>query len=286
MMAVMLVTLGAGLLAGALVALALGVRGRGQGQGAAPSDVGGPRRAGADSRVTLRSRAAALVTIVGLGAFGLILTMVQHRWGLADLDRGTERWAAEQASSGSTHVLRTLTQFGGSTVLVPIAVVVAGADLWRRHRLEVLPFLAAALGGQYLIVYLIKDSVDRPRPDLLRLTGFSGSSFPSGHATAAAAGFAALAVVVGPTMGRWGRSLLGGAAAGLAVSVAMTRVALGVHWLTDVLAGLCLGWAWFAACLIACRLARRSPCLLRAVPSRHPAPGSMAPGAMSPDTLR
>ena len=183
-MAVMLVTLGAGLLAGALVALALGVRGRGQGQWAA-------------------------VAVVGLVAFGLILTMVQQRWGLADLDRGTERWAAQQASAGSTHVLRALTQFGGSTVLVPVTVVVAGVEIWRRHRLEVLLFLTAALGGQYLIVYMIKDAVDRPRPDLLRLTGFSGSSFPSGHATAAAAGFAALAFVVGHTLGRWGRSVLG-----------------------------------------------------------------------------
>ena len=47
------------------------------------------------------------------------------------------------------------------------------------------------------------------------------------------------------------RAAMAGAAAGLAVSVAATRVLLAMHWLSDVIAGLALGWAWFAVCAIA-----------------------------------
>src|SRR5207248_2913038 len=76
-------------------------------------------------------------------------------------------------------------------------------------------------------------------------------SFPSGHATAAAATFAAFAFVAGRGHTRSVRALLGAGATALTLMVASTRVLLGVHWLTDVMAGICLGWAWFASCSIA-----------------------------------
>ena len=67
----------------------------------------------------------------------------------------------------------------------------------------------------------------------------------------AAATFAAVALLVGRGRSRRVKALLAGAAAGIAVAVASTRVFLGVHWLTDVLAGLAMGWAWFALSSIA-----------------------------------
>jgi undecaprenyl-diphosphatase len=89
------------------------------------------------------------------------------------------------------------------------------------------------------------------RPNLDRLTGFSGASFPSGHAAAAAATLAAFALVLGRGRPLRTKAVLSGLACGLAVTVASTRVLLGVHWLTDVLAGLAVGWAWFGLCSIA-----------------------------------
>ena len=93
--------------------------------------------------------------------------------------------------------------------------------------------------------------MNRARPDLSQLTGFAGSSFPSGHSTAAAATYAAIALLLSRRRSPATRSLLAGGAVAIAVAVAASRVLLGVHWLTDVMAGLALGWAWFAACSIA-----------------------------------
>jgi undecaprenyl-diphosphatase len=107
------------------------------------------------------------------------------------------------------------------------------------------------VAGQFLAAETIKRVVDRARPDLLNLTGFSGTSFPSGHATAAAATFMAIALVLGRGRRSKTRAVLVGVAVGIAAAVAATRVLLGVHWFTDVLAGLLLGWAWFALCSIA-----------------------------------
>jgi len=78
-----------------------------------------------------------------------------------------------------------------------------------------------------------------------------GSSFPSGHAGTAAACFAALALVIGLGSSPRTKAVLSGAAVGIAAAVASSRVLLGVHWLTDVMAGLAVGWAWFAICSIA-----------------------------------
>jgi len=79
---------------------------------------------------------------------------------------------------------------------------------------------------------------------VVHLIGSAGSSFPSGHSAMAAAGWAAIALVLGRSMPRR-RGILLGVAVALAVVVASSRALLGVHWLTDVIAGLIVGWSWF-----------------------------------------
>ena len=195
---------------------------------------------------------AVLVMVLGFGAIGVLAVMVRSHRGFVHWDLSAARWGATHASATSTNVLRKITQFGGAVVLVPLAVVVTIVVVLRRRVgwLQVVGFMLMCVGGQYLVANIIKTVVDRARPDVLRLTGFSGASFPSGHATAAAATFAAFALITTVGRSRRVRAAAAGAAVGFAVLIAESRVLLGVHWLTDVIGGLALGWAWFALCSI------------------------------------
>jgi undecaprenyl-diphosphatase len=128
---------------------------------------------------------------------------------------------------------------------------VAIVEYIRRRRASIWFFLTLVVGGQFLVANITKSIVKRARPNFDHLTGFSGASFPSGHAVAAAACFAAFALVIGRHRSLQFRAVLAGLAVGLATGIAFSRVMLGVHWLTDVVAGLALGWGWFALCSIA-----------------------------------
>jgi undecaprenyl-diphosphatase len=194
---------------------------------------------------------ASSLFVVGGAAVGVLLVIVRSRTGEVSVDRSLAVWGAAHASGLSTGVLRAVTQLGATVTVVAVTVIV-GVWEYRRVPHRAIPvFLALVVIGQNLISNLIKLGVDRVRPSIDPLTLTSGSSFPSGHATAAAACYAGLALIAGRRRSPRVRSILAGTAAGIAVAVATSRVLLGVHWLTDVLAGLALGWSWFALCSIA-----------------------------------
>ncbi len=193
------------------------------------------------------------IAIVVIGAFGigLLFWMVRANAGLARLDRGFATWGGSHATDLSTSVLRAITQVGSTMVVIIVAVVV-GLIEYRRVPVRMIPFfLLLVVGGQNVIANGVKVLVDRARPDIHPLAGFSGASFPSGHSAAAAATYAACALLLGRARSPRVQAPLMGIAVGIATAVACSRVLLGVHWFTDVLAGLALGWAWFALCAIA-----------------------------------
>jgi membrane-associated phospholipid phosphatase len=195
--------------------------------------------------------AALVLLMAGVVAFGLLVWMVRSKFGFARFDLGAARFAANHASATSTRFLRDLSVLGGAVFLGPFAGLACLAVVRRERVIAVGAFLLLTVGGQFAVVDLIKWIVDRTRPDIDRLTGFSGPSFPSGHAAASAASFAAFALLAGTGRSPRAKALLAGAAVALAVGIASSRVFLGVHWLTDVLAGLVFGWTWFAICSIA-----------------------------------
>jgi undecaprenyl-diphosphatase len=193
-----------------------------------------------------------VVVLVGaISVLGVLAAMVRANWGLSHYDLRVASWAADHATTSITDTFRFITQFGGAAVVVPLSVVVAVVESLRLRRRAVWAFLFLVVGGQFLLANSIKFLVDRARPSLLPLTGFSGTSFPSGHATAAAATYAAFALLIGKRRSLNARAVATGCAVAFAMLIAGSRVLLGVHWLTDIVAGLVLGWAWFAVCSLA-----------------------------------
>ncbi len=209
------------------------------------------RRVDPEAATGLALTLALVLTVAGGVAVGVLLLTVRRHVGFARWDLGAARWGAVHATATSTPILRDVSQLGGTLGVLGVALLVGALEWHRRPSRGIVIFLAVLLVGQNLLANGIKVLVNRARPDLDQLTGFSGSSFPSGHATAAAAAYAGLALVMGRGRTRRVRALLAGGAAAVAVGVATTRILLGVHWLTDVMAGLALGWAWFGLCSIA-----------------------------------
>ncbi len=194
----------------------------------------------------------ALATIAGLTlVVGLVLEMVQTHAGFARWDNSAARWGAAHTTGAAEATVRVITQLGSTVVVVVLCVVVALVEYRRVPTRAVPAFLAAVLLSQLVLTNVIKVAVGRERPNVARLVHASGFSFPSGHTAAAAAVYAALALVLGRRRSRRTKAVLAGVAGGITVAVATSRVLLGAHWLTDVIAGAALGWACFALCSIA-----------------------------------
>ena len=196
--------------------------------------------------------ATSVVATAAVGV-GILVVTVRTKLGYESVDLRLARYANDHASEFSTETLRTFSDVGGTSGVFGLAAVACLVELLRRPTriAQVLLFLTVVIGGHFALSNGIKLLVERARPDVGRLTGFSGPSFPSGHSTAAAATLAGVALVVSRGRSRQTKAVVAAIGAGLAVIVALTRVFLGVHWFTDVVGGLILGWGWFALCSIA-----------------------------------
>jgi undecaprenyl-diphosphatase len=215
------------------------------------------------SRRFLRSRmdpstATGLALTIALAALvitgvivGVLAWMVRRNVGLVDLDHAIEVWADEHATTLSDAVLGAVTHLGDTATILGIGIAISAYGLWRWRKPSIPLFVTTVVLGQVLISNTIKLAIDRARPELRPRAIFTGTSFPSGHTTAAAATYLAVALVLGIGSSPRARAALGGAAVAIAVAVGCSRVLLGVHWFSDVVAGLVIGWSWFGICAVA-----------------------------------
>ena len=194
----------------------------------------------------------ALVFAIGGGVLlGVLAYLVRTNSYLIGIDNSVGKWGNRHASAMSMHVLNVITQLGGIYLIILFCVVLAVGETIRERSVWVAPFIVAVMGGEEILTTTVKHLADRVRPAFNPAAATLGPSFPSGHSATAAAFYATAALLLGRGRGRPARAVLTGLAAGIAVAVAASRVLLDVHWLTDVIAGLALGWAWFAVCAIA-----------------------------------
>ncbi len=150
------------------------------------------------------------------------------------------------------------TALGGTAVLTLLTLLAAGFLLVQR-RFGRAAFLVAAIGGGAILSGLLKSGYLRPRPALVaHLVEVSSPSFPSGHAMNSAVVYLTLGVLLARAVPeRRVKAYLLGVAVALTLLVGSSRVYLGVHYPTDVLAGWTVGAAWAALCWAAAEWVRR-----------------------------
>jgi membrane-associated phospholipid phosphatase len=190
---------------------------------------------------------ALAVTLVGGIAFGVLAVLVRQVSFVQHVDNSVAAWGFAHRSGASTSGLHAVTDLGSFRIVVALAVALALVDLFRTRNRWTFLFLAVVLVGMELTQLGVKDLVGRVRPTLDPAAAGLGASFPSGHSATAAAFYAAAALIIGRQLHRRPqRQLVIATAVAIAVGVAASRVLLDLHWLSDVVGGLALGWAWFA----------------------------------------
>ncbi|MGH3136001.1 MAG: phosphatase PAP2 family protein [Gaiellaceae bacterium] len=191
------------------------------------------------------------LAIIGGMLIGLLAYLVRSSDTLVDVDRRVGQWGVDNASSWSTEAIQLVTELGGTYVVIVVLVIAAAVEHRRVPNYWVPVFLVTVIVGEVVLVNTIKVLLDRVRPEFNPIAETLGPSFPSGHSASAAAFYAAVALVLARRRSPTTRALIAGAAVAIAVGVACSRVLLGVHWMSDVAAGLAFGWAWFGICAIA-----------------------------------
>lgn len=196
----------------------------------------------------MRARAAALAVLLA-AAFLVLLVLVQHGWSpLARID-GSAQDRLHAVAVGSPWFVRgmkAVSSLGTISVYAVAGALLAG-HLLHRGRARAAVFVVVTVLGGSLLNTSVKAAVDRARPLLADPVASAGhSAFPSGHAQGVAVAATVLLLVLWPAPRR--AVLL---AVGWALLMGFSRVALGVHYVTDVLGGYLLGLAWVAACAAA-----------------------------------
>ncbi|PZP39853.1 MAG: phosphoesterase [Pseudomonas fluorescens] len=151
-----------------------------------------------------------------------------------------------------------ITAMGGFTVITLISLLSMGYLMLRKRWVSAGLIVVSGAGGT-LLNHLLKTHFERPRPDLVsHLVEVSTLSFPSGHAMSSAIMYLTLGALLARSQSsRAIKTYILVSAIFVTALVGMSRVYLGVHWPTDVLAGWCLGATWAIACLLVVGLLNR-----------------------------
>jgi membrane-associated phospholipid phosphatase len=186
-----------------------------------------------------------LTAVATLG--GMLLFGAQKAAGLSWIDGAAHSVVALHVHESINRLMAEITSLGGEIYLF-LAFLALAVWSYRARGGAWARFFTFVMVGALALDNVVKPLVGRPRPILDQLVGGRGASFPSGHATATTALLFAVSYFL--ASGRsprirayiWATAILG------SVLMAVTRVYLGVHWPTDVIAGVVLGATWTMMC--------------------------------------
>jgi undecaprenyl-diphosphatase len=186
-----------------------------------------------------------------LGAWGFVALAEKVRQGSTQVfDDAVLHWMGQHRVAWVERVVLEVTPLG-TAVVVGVIVVVAGLFLINTdHRLSAL-LLLIATGGGIVLNTILKVIFSRPRPQIFEWATYAtSSSFPSGHAMSAAIVYSTVAYLVARLERRlWARWLTMLGTMLLVLVICFSRVYLGVHYPSDVLAGVIVGLAWAGFCM-------------------------------------
>jgi membrane-associated phospholipid phosphatase len=175
------------------------------------------------------------------------------------IDHGVALWFHAHLTPTFVSVLRGITEFGSSEWIAIVLGVAVLFFVFKRWWPSLLTMVVVVPGGMLLNEW-IKILVHRHRPFVDGwFVDWSGYSFASGHTIGATLLYGQLALFIFPLIkSRRGRALVFSAAIFVIVLVGFSRIALGAHYLTDVLGGMFLGTSWLTICLLVARPLRRA----------------------------
>ncbi len=203
--------------------------------------------------------ARVLWALLVAGVIGFVVVALAYEHDpLATADREVAEWVAGSMPSWGAWLARPPSWAGGWIGMTALGIVL-GVVLLRERAWVDFGFLLATFAGSAIAVALLKAWFNRARPDAGSAVDIpSSASFPSGHASAAAASIGAAAVLVAERLpSPRARTWLWAIVLTSALAIGLSRNALNVHYVTDVVAGWCFGLAWLAACLIVRERLRR-----------------------------
>jgi undecaprenyl-diphosphatase len=199
-----------------------------------------------------------IVFSTAVGLFLVIAFAIVLSAPLAALDTSAGRWLHVRATPLVSNAMSVVSFLGAPTTLTTVAVGGSLLLLYRRRRTEAAMLSTFVLGGN-LLNFCLKHLIRRGRPvfddPIFSLPTYS---FPSGHAMASTVFYGLLAIyALANARQRYAAYFATAAAVFMVALVSFSRVYLGLHYLTDVMAGIAEGIAWLAFCFAALHCIRR-----------------------------
>ncbi len=182
-----------------------------------------------------------LAILLGLAVLTALAGIGVRAWA-PGFDAQALRAIAGGRNATLTSIAWVVTEAGSFVLLAPLSIAFLLLRRWKRPADDIALVVIAA--GSALLPFVVKLFVARPRPTVEHLSHLSSLSFPSEHTTQAAAIYLTIAIMLSQSLTRGWREAAIALGVVIALAVAGSRVYLGVHYPTDVTAGLMLGWSW------------------------------------------